>query len=313
METEGDRVHLRGRHHSAQSIFLGPKRIIAIKGRLLRIGESFDEFWMKANEWPPPSEIVEGLRKDPNRPDLFTSAQKLPNISPQHPFYYEWDEIAAVPIVSYDRWFSEQADRKIRKNLRKSLREGIVTKVIPFSDDLVRGIASIYNELPVRQGKKFRHFGKDAKTVERENRTYLERSVFIGAFLNNELVGFAKIVFDDEVASLMQFLSKAAHHDKRPNDALMAKSIEVCEQKGVRYLTYGQYTYGKRETNGLTQFKKSLGFQEIKIPRYFIPLTLKGRAALGLHLHKGLKGLMPPGLSTTLARLRANLYRFLGD
>ena len=72
-----------------------------------------------------------------------------------------------------------------------SLRE------VPFDDVLVKGIWEIYNETPVRQGREFPHYGKDLETVHREEATFLDRSVFIGAFLQERLIGFVKLVADE--------------------------------------------------------------------------------------------------------------------
>jgi hypothetical protein len=145
--------------------------------------------------------------------------------------------------------------------------------------------------------------------VKAENGTYLERSVFVGAYYENELVGFIKIVFDGDVASLMQILSKSAFFAKRPNNALLSKAVEVCAQRHAQCLTYGQLVYGKKEQSSLVDFKKGLGFKRVDLPRYYVPLTLRGHAALKLNLHKGLSHFLPPSLSAAYVRLRGQMYR----
>ena len=70
-----------------------------------------------------------------------------------------------------------------------------------------RGITKIYNESPMRQGKPFWHYGKDFETVRRENATFLNRSYFIGAYFENELIGFIKLVYEKNFASMMQIIS----------------------------------------------------------------------------------------------------------
>jgi len=54
---------------------------------------------------------------------------------------------------------------------------------VPFDETLVRGIWEVYNESPVRQGKPNTHYGKDIETVYKEEATFLDHSIFIGAFL----------------------------------------------------------------------------------------------------------------------------------
>lgn len=303
------KISRKGRQLMVRSLSLGPHTTIIMKGRILKIGEVFDEFWMRSKDMLSLSEIIASLQRLPGRPDIMTAIQKLPYVNPQYSYYHEWTNYAVAQFESYKEWFEKQADRMARKAIRKSAREGIRTEVVPFNDDLVKAICSIYNELPIRQGRKFWHYGKDPLKVKAENCTYLERSVFIGAFFENELVGFTKIVFDEEVASLMQILSKSAYFDKRPNNALISKAVEVCEQRQVKYLTYGQYAYGKKEHSSLIEFKKVNGFKRVDVPHYYIPLTFLGRAALALKLHKGIRDRIPASLGTMFIQLRARLNR----
>jgi hypothetical protein len=159
-----------------------------------------------------------------------------------------------------------------------------------FDDEFVNGIQRIYNETPIRQGRRFWHFGKDFETVKRENATYLERSEFLGAYFNEELIGFIKIIYVDRIATLIQIISRNEHQDKSPVNAMLAKAVEVCEKKGISFLLYGKYLYDSNERSPLTDFKRRNGFEEIRYPRYFLPLSAKGRLVLRWGLHKGAKG-----------------------
>ena len=71
------------------------------------------------------------------------------------------------------------------------------------------------------------------------------------------------------------------HFDKRPTNALIAKAVEICEQRGFAYLTYCNYVYNDPDSS-LTEFKRRNGFEQVLVPRYYIPLTLQGRIALKL-------------------------------
>src|ERR1035441_3600945 len=88
----------------------------------------------------------------------------------------------------------------------------------------------------------------------------------------------------------MQIIAKVSHWDKRPLNILIAKAVERCEAKGCSMLTYGRYRY-PQGADSLSAFKHRNGFDEILVPRYYIPLTIKGRAALGLRLHHGARRL----------------------
>ena len=47
--------------------------------------------------------------------------------------------------------------------------------------------------------------------------------------------------------TILPILALNAHHDKRPMNALLAKAMEVCVQKGVGWFVYGNYIYGNKK------------------------------------------------------------------
>src|SRR5437773_2109408 len=79
--------------------------------------------------------------------------------------------------------------------------------------------------------------------VKKDQSSFLDRSDFICAHLADELIGFLKLVYRGETASILQLLPKASHNDKRPANALVAKAVERCEARAVSYLTYGMFNY----------------------------------------------------------------------
>jgi len=133
--------------------------------------------------------------------------------------------------------------RETRKNVRRSEKRGVEIVREDFSDDLVGGILEIQNECFIRQGRRYPHYGKTFNQVKRDQSTFVERSDFICAYFEDELIGFLKLVHRGDVASILQLLSKSAHYDKRPANALIAKAVEICEGKGVNHLIYGGFNY----------------------------------------------------------------------
>ena len=81
--------------------------------------------------------------------------------------------------------------------VRKAGKKGVTTglEVTGLTDDLVRGIKQIYDECPIRHGKKSRHHGKSFDVIKHEHAKFLDRSEFIAARFQNRLIGFAKVVF----------------------------------------------------------------------------------------------------------------------
>jgi hypothetical protein len=98
------------------------------------------------------------------------------------------------------------------------------------------------------------------------------------------------------------------HKDKRPTNALIAKAVEVCLSKGLKLLLYGKFVYDGDYT-GLTEFKHRNGFEEMRYPRYFIPLTVKGAAAVRLGIYKGLRRLIPLPILVASKSLRSRIYQ----
>ena len=73
------------------------------------------------------------------------------------------------------------------------------------------------------------------------------------------------------------------------NNALLAKAVEVCASKSVRWLMYGRI--GNHPS--LDRFKENNGFAKFPITRYYIPVTSKGRLAIRLGLHREFKDALP--------------------
>jgi hypothetical protein len=70
---------------------------------------------------------------------------------------------------------------------------------------------------------------------------------------------------------------------------------------------YCNYVYNDPESS-LTEFKRRNGFEKVVLPRYYIPLTLKGKIALGLGFHRRLVERIPKPVVTRLLKIRSYLY-----
>jgi len=281
-------------------------REIAISGRFVRVAHFPAELYEPALD---PVGMGDTLRASDLRVDLFTFMQKLPHIARQYEYHMEWDNLAALRISTFDHWLRKQINTQARKALRIAQTRGIVAREVAFDDALVRGISSIYNESPVRQGKRFWHYGKDLDTVRRENGTFAERSVFIGAFCDRELVGFAKVVcdLDGDHAGFMQIVTMVRHWDKRPSRVLIAQAVRSCADRGIGCLLFSRFAYGAK-SDGLKHFKQLNGFRRIDLPRYYVPLTRRGRIALRLGLQRPIRQRVPEPILARLRRARRRWY-----
>lgn len=264
------------------------------RGGLLSTGEVFDEYWLERDSLPRIDALLEDLRKAPGRPDLFSFTQRVPDTTPQHRAYrMELTNYAVLRLSSYDHWFERQVPASTRRNVRASAKRGVTVRVCDFDDAYVRGISGIFNETPIRAGRRYWHYGKPLETVRKENGTYAERSTFLGAFVGDEMVGYLKVVWDKRTAAIMQILSKTTARDQRVNNALMAEAVRQACAHHVEYLLYESFDYGKKTGDSLARFKENNGFERMDVPRYFVPLTWKGAAALRLGMHRELKERVP--------------------
>ncbi len=276
---------------------------IRVEGRLLRIARLDAEKYLFVDD---PEPLLRDLRNCGKRIDLFTFLQRLPHSSPKFSYPMVRDNLAAMPISSFDAWRTQQVDSKTRNMVRKAEKNGVVVREVPFDDALVEAIWEIYNESPVRQGRRFPHYGKDLETVRREEATYLDYSIFIGAFLEQKMIGFTKLVSDQTrtQAGLMNFVAMTKHRDKAPTNALIAHAVRVCAERGISYLVYSNFAYGKKQRDSLSDFKEHNGFRRIDLPRYYVPLTRLGQVAFQLGLHKKFSEHLPEPVLAKLRDLR---------
>jgi hypothetical protein len=282
-------------------------RLVRVEGRLIRIARLDAE---KYHFLDDPAPFVAALRGSAPRIDLFTFLQRPPERSPKFTYAMEWDNLAILPLSSFDQWWNSQIDNKTRNMIRKAERKGIVVREVAFDESLVRGIWEVYNESPIRQGKPSTHFGKTLRQVHAEEATYLEDSVFLGAFYENQIVGFIKMVLDETrmQAGLMNIVSMVSHRDKAPTNALVAQAVRSCVDRKIRFLVYSNFSYGKKQRDSLADFKQNNGFQRFDLPRYYVPLTPLGAGALELGLHRRLVEMIPEPLAEKLRGLKKKWY-----
>jgi hypothetical protein len=282
-------------------------RVLISGRRPVRVATIHDEEWIEGEPVADPESLVRSLR-EVAQADIFSFARPLPACEPYYPFHFVWDNVAAAKLTEFAKWW-ESLPQESRKNVRRSQRRGVIVSRVSFDDQFVRGIGNIYNETPIRQGRKFWHYGKSFGQIKAANATYLDRSEFIGAFFGDDLIGFIKFVMVNNVARIMQILSMEAHTDKRPTNALLAKAVEICCEKRATHLVYGKYVYGRKETSPVTEFKRRNGFERLNFPRYYIPLTRLGAFALRCGLHRGIAQFVPANITNVFLAARAALYR----
>lgn len=295
-------IRVRGKTIFVPSVQVDGRTVITT-GSWLRVAAVRHEELVEGDTVANPDFFVSRLKKSGLKADLFTFAQRVPDSTPKHRYFTEWENAAVIPITTFSHWWNDLAEYSIRKGVNRATKLGVVAKVIEFNDRFVESTCRIYNEVPIRQGKPFWHYGKSFHTIKQELATYLERSIFIGAYYRDELIGFMKITWVGPTGTITQILSMQAHFDKRPNNALIAKAIEVCVSEGKSYFIYGSFVYYDPNSS-LTTFKRRIGFEAVPLPRYYIPLTLRGQLALKAGLHRGVAANAPALALRSFLKLR---------
>jgi hypothetical protein len=279
---------------------------IRVEGRLIRVGRLDGEKYTFPDD---PEAIVRGIRQSGTRVDIFTFLQKLPVNSRTHPYPLDMDNLAVLPVSTFENWWKNQIRSYPRNRARQAEKKGVVLRKVPFGEELVRGICGIYNETPVRQGKRFPHYGMTLERAREYAGTFLDRSVYVGAFVGQEMIGFIKLTMDESrtQACLVHILSMVQHKEKAPTNALIAEAVRTCAELNVPYLVYEHFNYGKK-ADSLTHFKEVNGFQRFDVPRYYVPLNAIGRVALQLGLHRRIIDRIPESVVERFRDLRKAWY-----
>ncbi len=299
-------IRVKGRPVHVPSVQIEGRTVIST-GKWLKMAAFRDEDMLEGGTLKDPGSFISQLKQTRLNADIFTFAQKLPDTVPKYAYHVNWENFAVIPITKASDWWEKQVEPSVRRAVRKASKSGVTVTPVAFDDALVEGIVSINNETPIRQGKPFWHFQKSFNAVKDENSTYADRNTFLGAYYEGELIGFIRLTRTDRAANIVQLLTKMKHFDKRPANALVAKAVEVCEQSKIAHLMYCNYTYNDPDSS-LTEFKRRNGFQKVLLPRYYIPLTLRGKIALRLGIHRGLAQRVPKPLLHRLLRLRSLWY-----
>src|SRR5437867_5721013 len=152
-------VNIKGEWKEVPGFDLDGKTII-VHGNPVKVASVEGEEWLETEVGDPEACLNELRRRRENglQADVFTFAQKLTEITARYGYPVEPESIAAIHIRSFKEWW-ESLPQETRKNVRRAERRGVTVQLAPFDDELVRGIAEVQNEAPVRQGRRYPHYG----------------------------------------------------------------------------------------------------------------------------------------------------------
>lgn len=279
---------------------------VVVTGSWLKMAAVHDEDWAE-NEVEHPDRYIQAVKESGLKADIFTFTQKPTSAQKGYPYHSEAESMAVIPLRTFKEWW-ESLPQESRKNARRAQKRGVTVEVKEFGDELIRGIVDVNNDSPIRQGRRYTHYQKSFEQVKKDHAAFVDRSDFVCAYLGEEMIGFLKIVYRGEVASILQLTPKLSHSDKRPANAMLTKAIERCGKRGIKFVTYGLFNYGNKGYTSIREFKERNGFVEVLVPRYYVPLTAWGAVCVRLKLYRGLLGILPKSVLSLGVSVRARLY-----
>jgi hypothetical protein len=277
------------------------KTELSVAGRTLKIAKLRHEWFEFLDD--PAAFVAEAKRA--RVADILTFLQEAHVERRAFPFHKEVASASVLSFKSFDDWW-KSLHFKARNKARKVQKTGVELRPAKLDDDFVRGVEKIYNESPLRQGRKFTHYGKSFATIKEDLSSFPERTFFIGAYHQDELIGFMKLFEGDRILRTVHIIATFEHRDKCVMDALIAKAVEIAGQKNIFHLHYGDWAY-----RGLGVFRVKFGFERQDCPRYFVPLNLRGELALKMGLHRPFRDRIPQKWKDRLigVRNRVNSWR----
>jgi hypothetical protein len=210
------------------------------------------------------------------------------------------DNVAVAEFDNYENWF-QNLKCETRARIKRAARRGLITKEVLYSEEFAYGVLKIFNETKIRQGRRFTHYGESLDSVKQQLSE--SKDIIIGAFDGKEAIGFIQLAIGDCTGQITQILSLEHKRDMLPNNALIAKAVEVCANHNLNWLIYARM--GNHPS--LDEFKRNNGFKKVEIKRHFVPLTTKGKVFLLLGLQKNFKDSIP----NFLKPIGFKLYNFV--
>jgi hypothetical protein len=267
------------------------KTEISVSGRILKIAKLRHEWFEYLDD---PKAFITEIKKA-GAADILTFLQEAHIDRPELKFQSEPASASVLTFKSFDDWW-KNLNFKARNKARKAQKCGVDLRPAKLDDDFIRGVEVIYNESPIRQGRKFTHYGKNFATIKNDLSSFPECTFFIGAYHEDRLIGFMKLFEGDRILRTVHILATFADRDKNVMDALIAKAVEMASQKNILHLHYGDWAH-----RGLGAFRLKFGFEQHDCPRYYVPLNWRGDLALKAGLQRPWRERIPQDWKDRLA------------
>ena len=74
--------------------------------------------------------MIERLRSSQDRIDIFTFMQGLPEAEPKFNYPMEWDNLAVLPVSTFENWWNKQIGGKTRNMASRPDKKGVVIREV---------------------------------------------------------------------------------------------------------------------------------------------------------------------------------------
>lgn len=287
------------------SVHAGFRNILVMKGRFLMQARLI---WEYAYDFTPQNAFLQDLKTYGVDLVSFVERTFLRKIDRQDipqtvhgGCLTETETVGLLSMTSYEDWL-RSIGKKARQDVCRSERRGIDVTNVRVDDRFLRDALAIYNETPVRQGRRYTGYGETLQRLKEKFRDSKSARI-LGAYHGAQLIGLLWMMPGDHVAQIGSFVHLISERDKLPAKALIAAAVRDCCEKGIRFLVYPT-AFGLQP--GIDSFRLRMKFVPFAVPRHYLPLTRRGYTALKLHVHKPIQHVLPK----VLARAIGSIYSY---
>lgn len=121
-------IRVKGKAVFVPSVQIDGRTVIRT-GKWLKVAAVHDEDLVEPETVPHPSSFIDYLKASRLNADIFTFAQKLPDVSPRYEYNMDWDNVAVIPITSFPEWWEKRVESSVRRAVRKATKEGVTVSV----------------------------------------------------------------------------------------------------------------------------------------------------------------------------------------
>src|SRR5438094_586727 len=105
-------------------------RTVVVTGKRIRMAQVKDEEVVEGVTVAAPETFIAKLKESELKADVFTFAQRPPEITPKYGYHLEWENWAVAPTTSFNEWWENRLPQETRKNESRSSSTGDLSMAI---------------------------------------------------------------------------------------------------------------------------------------------------------------------------------------